>query len=154
MTGVSKVLMIGVGNEYRGDDGAGLAVARQLRKEAPPEINVVEETGEGTALVEAWKGADFVIVVDAIQSGASPGTIRRFDTEKEKFPTEVFSHSTHAFGISGAIELARTLKELPSHLIVYGIEGQNFAASEKLSPPVEKAVAACAALVLAEAQRP
>jgi len=150
----TKVLIIGVGNAYRSDDGAGLVVARQLAGRVPPEIQVMEQSGEGTELVEAWKGAQFVVVVDAIQSGAPAGTIRRLEAAKETIPAEIFRQSTHAFGVSGAIELARTLNELPAHLVVYGIEGQNFAPGEKLSPSVEKAIASAAAQVLLEAQRP
>jgi bidirectional [NiFe] hydrogenase diaphorase subunit len=149
-----KVLIIGIGNRYGGDDAAGLAVAERLRGEVPSNIAVIEHTGEGTALVEAWKAVEFVILVDATQSGSAPGTIRRFDVQKQTVPGELFSHSTHAFGILGAIELARALKELPPHLIIYGIEGQNFSASEKMSTPVEKAVAQCADQVLTDAQRP
>ena len=150
----SKVLIIGVGNAYRGDDGAGVAVARLLSGQVQPGMKVIEETGEGTALAEAWRGAGFVIVVDAIRSGAPAGTIRRFDAGKEKIPGEIFGQSTHTFGVAGAIELARTLEELPPRLLLYGIEGQSFAPSQKLSEPVEKAVAAVAAEVLLEARRP
>jgi len=150
----ARVLIIGAGNTYRGDDGVGIAVARQLSRQILPEVKVIEEGGEGTALVEAWKGYDFVILVDAIHSGVLPGSIRRFDAIDEKIPSEFFRHSTHAFGVAGAIELARTLNELPSRLIVYGIEGQNFALGQTLSPMVEKVVASVAAQILFEARRP
>jgi bidirectional [NiFe] hydrogenase diaphorase subunit len=150
---MGKVLIIGVGNRYRGDDGAGIAVARLLSEQAHPGLTVIEASGEGTALVEAWKGSPFVIVADAIQSGAPAGTIRRFDAVEEKIPGEFFGRSTHAFGVAGAIELARTLNELPARLVVYGIEGQDFAPGERLTAAVEKAIAAAAAQVLMEAQR-
>jgi len=155
MSGTSgRILIIGVGNAYRGDDGAGIAVARQLAGKVPPEIEVLQESGDGTTLVEAWKGAGFVVLVDAIRSGAPPGTIRRLDAHQETIPGEIFRCSTHAFGVAGAIELARTLSELPPNLVIYGIEGRDFAPGEKLSAPVEKAVLEAAAQVLAEAQRP
>jgi len=150
----ARVLIIGVGNTYRADDGVGIAIARQLSRQILPEVKVIEEGGEGTALVEAWKGYDFVIVVDAIQSGAPPGSIRRFDVSDEKIPSEFFRHSTHAFGVSGAIELARTLNELPSRLIVYGIEGHSFSPGLELSPIVAKVVPSVAAQILFEARRP
>jgi hydrogenase maturation protease len=148
----ARVLIIGVGNPYRGDDGVGIVVVRQLSRQVPPEVTVIEESGEGTALVEAWKGYDFVVVVDAIKSGAVPGSIRRFDATDERIPSDFFRHSTHAFGVWGAIELARTLNELPSRLVVYGIEGQNFAPGQTLSPIVEKVVRSVAAQILFEAR--
>jgi hydrogenase maturation protease len=149
----TRVLIIGVGNAYRGDDGAGIAVARQLAQQAPAGIEVLQESGEGTALVEAWKGAQFVVVVDAIRSGAAPGTIRRLDARKEAIRRELFRNSTHAFGVAGAIELSRTLNELPAHLIVYGIEGQEFTPGAKLSTVVQKGVPLLAAQAVFEAER-
>jgi hydrogenase maturation protease len=54
-------------------------------------------------------------------------------------PSEIFHCSAHGFGVSEGIELARALKRLPAHLVVYGIEGRSFALGERLSPEVEAA---------------
>jgi bidirectional [NiFe] hydrogenase diaphorase subunit len=116
-------------------------------------VKVIEESGEGTALVEAWKDSASVILIDATRSGTPPGTIRRFDAASEKIPSESFRCSTHVFGVGGGIELARTLGQLPKHLVVYGIEGQNFDPGEALSPAVEKAIAEVASRVDSEARR-
>ena len=151
MSGIpARVVIIGVGNAFRGDDGAGIAVAQRLAEQVPAGTQVLEESGEGAALAEVWKGAQLAIVVDAIQSGATPGTIRRFDARQGPVGDEPPSRSTHGFGISSAIELARALNELPPQLIVYGIEGQDFALGEKLSPAVQEAVPQVAAQVLSE----
>jgi len=144
---------IGVGNPFRSDDGAGLAVARRLRKEIPPGVTASEETGDGAELLEAWSGAQAVVLVDAVQSGAPPGTIHRLDARAEKLPAW-FSHcSTHAFGVAEAIELGRTIGELPAQLVVYGIEGLDFSAGTELSPEVAEAVAPAAKLILEELRR-
>jgi len=137
----SPTIVIGVGNEYRGDDGAGIAVARLLLRRVPAEVCVIEESGEGTSLLDAWRGAPSVILVDAIQSGAAPGTIHCFNASQNPVPSKVFPCSTHAFGVAEAIEMARALHELPPHLIVYGIEGESFADVQRLSPTVQRAVA-------------
>jgi hydrogenase maturation protease len=71
-----RILVIGVGNEYRRDDAVGLIVARRLRELSPRNVTVIEESGEGTNLMESWTGADMVILIDAASSGARPGTIR------------------------------------------------------------------------------
>ncbi len=148
------LLVIGIGNPYRSDDGAGIAVAKQFADQAPPGVKVIEESGEGTALIEAWKGAPSVILIDAIQSGAPPGTIHRLDANAEKIPARFFRHSTHAFRVTEAVELARTLHQLPPRLIIYGIEGQNFAAGDQLSPHVQNAMGALVCELLAKAQQP
>ena len=137
----SHTIVIGVGNEYRGDDGAGIAVARLLLLRVPADVRVIEQSGEGTSLLDAWHGATSVILVDAIQSGAEPGTIHCFDASENALPSGVFPCSTHAFGVAEAIEMARALRELPPHLIVYGIEGETFADAQGLSPAVQRAVA-------------
>jgi hydrogenase maturation protease len=135
------VILIGVGNHWRGDDGAGLAVARRVHELAPDGIEVREVEGDATALVDAWAGAEHVIVVDAAQSGAPPGTIQRFDARAQPLPVGSLRSSTHAFGVSDAVELARALNRLPDRLDVYAIEGASFTAGGRLSPAVERAVA-------------
>jgi hydrogenase maturation protease len=134
-----KSLLIGVGNEYRGDDGVGLIVARRLREKSLKEVAVMEASGEGVSLIEAWKAALTVILADAVCSGAEAGTIHRFEAHNQPLPAKFFRYSTHAFGVAEAIELARALNQLPPHLIVYGIEGRNFAAGVGLSPEVNEA---------------
>jgi hydrogenase maturation protease len=143
------LIVIGVGNAWRGDDGAGLAVARCLRELAPAGIEVREVEGEATAVMEAWAGADSVVVVDAAQSGAPPGTVRRFDARAAPVPARLLRSSTHAFGVPDAIELARTLGRLPAALDVYAIEGAAFAAGDRLTPSVERAAEDLAAALAA-----
>ena len=60
---VVETLVIGVGNAFRGDDGVGLIVAQKLRALTLPGVTVLEQSGEGTALLEAWGDAGRVIVI-------------------------------------------------------------------------------------------
>jgi len=151
VTSISSALrIIGIGNDFRGDDGVGVFVARQLRGQLPPGVSVLEETGEGGALLEAWKGAASVILIDAVRSGADPGTFYRLDVLAERLPSEFFPQSSHAFGVAEAVELARALNQLPPRLVLYGIEGDSFAAGVGLSPTVAQSAAKVAAELLAE----
>ncbi len=143
-------LFIGVGNLFRSDDGAGRLVVQRLRGEIPRGVKALEETGDGVQLFEAWKGADCVFLVDAVQSGAPPGTLYRFDARTEKLPTWFSHSSTHSFGVAEAIELARTMGELPARLVVYGIEGLDFSAGTNLSPDVAEMLPTAANLILQE----
>lgn len=136
------ILVIGVGNIFRGDDGAGPAVAARLHDLALPDVTVLEQSGEGTTLMTAWEGAAYVIVVDAMQSGGEPGTVQRLDVTDKPIPAEFSSYfSGHAFGVAGAVEMARLLGKLPPRLIVYGIEGLDFATGQGLSDAVAGGVA-------------
>ena len=139
MNRVRQTLLIGLGNQFGGDDGVGRVVARRLRELEMPAVQVREESGEGAALMEAWQEAMAVILVDAARSGAAPGTIHRFDVSRVPVPSRFFHYSTHAFSVAEAVELARALNQLPSRIILYGIEGRDFAAGERLSSEVAAA---------------
>ncbi|MDZ7267715.1 MAG: hydrogenase maturation protease [candidate division KSB1 bacterium] len=143
-----RALVLGVGNEYRGDDAVGILLCRLLAPQAPPHVAVVEHNGDGTALLEAWQGAELVIVLDAVQSGAPAGTIFRCDAALQAIPAQLFHYSTHAFSLAGAIELGRALHRLPRHLIVYGIEGVNFTPGAPLSAAVAQAMPGVLAQVM------
>ena len=132
------ILIIGIGNAYRGDDAVGLRVAQDIKKEALVHVTVSEQSGDGISLMDSWKDSDAVILIDAVHSGTQPGTIHRFDVHTQTIPTNFFHYSTHAFGVAEAIELARALKQLPKNLIVHGIEGKCFEAGIGLSLEVEK----------------
>lgn len=133
--------MIGVGNDLRRDDGAGPAAVEGLRKESPGRFTLTTHHGEGTGLIEAWRGADTVVLIDATRSGAAPGTVQRFDVDDTPLPSEMFRCSSHQFGVAEAVEMARILGRLPRRLVVYGIEGAAFDYGEDLSPEVRRAVA-------------
>lgn len=136
----SHVLVIGVGNEYRHDDAVGLAVARALKNKSLSGATVLESTGEGTDLIETWANEDRVVLIDAVLSKAVPGTLHQINVSGRPLPTDFFTHSTHAFGVAEAVELARTLNCLPPHLLFFGVEGKDFAAGIGLSLEVERAV--------------
>ena len=139
---VSPVTIIGVGNEYRRDDGAGIVVARELRArtESATAASIHEASGEGTALMDLWQESAQVFLIDAVASGARHGSVYRFDPAVRMIPAGFFHYSTHAFSVAEAIELARSLGILPPHLIVYGIEGADFGAGPGLSQPVAAVV--------------
>ena len=133
------ILIIGLGNDYRGDDAVGRVLARRLQAIAGGNVRVMEESGEGASLIEAWQGADFVILIDAVHSGGAAGTIHRFDAAMQPVPGSFFHYSTHAFSVAEAVELARALNQLPPQLVIYGIEGKNFDSRVGLSPEVKVA---------------
>lgn len=133
--------VIGIGNPDRGDDGAGWAVARLLRDEPPPGVEIIEHDGEVSSLLACFDGVPAVCLIDACLSGASAGAVHRFDAAAKPLPQDLFSLSTHGLGLAEAIELARSLGQLPECCIVYAIEGLAFAPGTPLSPPVAAAIA-------------
>ncbi len=148
------VVVIGVGNRLRGDDAAGLEVARELAARASDvEITVRELEGGALALLDAWEGAEAVVLVDAVSCGAAPGAVHRMDASQEPIPARLRSpSSTHAVGLAETIELARALGRLPGRVVVFGVEGRCFDAGRELSREVRSVIAPLAEEVLGEAR--
>ena len=146
----SRILFIGVGNDHRSDDRIGLVAARQVKEKCLPDAEVVEVAGGGAAILDVWERDDCVFLFDAAASGATPGTIHRFDATAETIPAGLFHHSTHDLGVVDAIELARAMDALPRRLIVYAIEAENFAAGSDITAEVEAAVDGMIDRVLAD----
>ncbi|MCX7799342.1 MAG: hydrogenase maturation protease [Fimbriimonadales bacterium] len=144
------MLVVGIGNALRGDDAAGLLVARSLRDRLPPSWRVMELDGEGTTLLEAWAGEDRAIVVDAVVTGSPTGTIHRFEAHERPLPIDSFRGSSHRFGLAEAVELGRALGLLPKSLIVFGIECGRWEVGSRPSPTVLEAVDRCVDRVLEE----
>jgi hydrogenase maturation protease len=145
-----KVLIIGVGNDFRSDDTFGLLVARALGEKTVPGVTVIEHHGEGASLMEAWQGFDLVMIVDAVRSGVAPGTAFRLDVSQGKVPANFLTYSSHEFGLAEAIEAARTLGRLPKEVILYGAEGGNFDFGIDLTEPVKPMVDATVDQILLE----
>ena len=135
-----RILIIGIGNAYRSDDGAGLTAAAELTRLRLPGADILKASGDGTSLIEAWQGRKHVVLVDATSAGATPGTIHRIETSTEPLPANFSHHSTHSVNLAEAVELARVLNRLPERLTVLGIEGEDFRSGTELSPAVRSAV--------------
>jgi hydrogenase maturation protease len=126
--------LIGIGNPDRGDDAAGWEVAGSVSS-----WDVDRRTAGSLDLIELWSADDDVVIVDAMRSGARPGTIHMFDAADEALPVGAFA-STHAFGPAAVIELARSLGRLPQSLVVIGIEVGDTSHGRHMSPEVVRAV--------------
>jgi hydrogenase maturation protease len=144
------VKIVCVGNRWRSDDAVGLEVARRLAGTLPAGVELLEREGEPTGLIAAWEGADAVWLVDAVSSGAAPGTVHRLDASDRELPGEVFRTSTHHVGLAEAVELARALGRLPGRTVVYGIEGGSFDVGDELTPAAATALDAVAEAVRGE----
>ncbi len=144
-----RVLVIGCGNPDRGDDAAGILVARRLRERG---VGAREHSGDGLTLIDIWSQAEYVILVDTVVTGTPPGTIRGF-LGADAVLVRSASTSSHSFGVASALELARALDRLPGALKMYGIEGCAFEPGTEAQPAVLTAVERVANLVLAEVQR-
>lgn len=138
-----KTLVLGLGNPILSDDAIGLHVARALRPlfEGHPMVDVGEDTWGGLRLMERLEGYDRAIVIDAMCSGAPPGTIRLLSPDD--VPTQ-HSTSLHDISLPVALELGRRAgAPVPgsADITLVGIEAIDVLSfGEELSPSVEAAV--------------
>jgi len=116
--------IIGVGSPS-GDDQAGWLVAQALEQmgligRLPCGASVVALDRPGAQLIRYLENADVVVLIDAVCSGATPGTIYRVDDPQSVEHDR--STSSHEFGVGSALELARALGAAPASVLLYGIE--------------------------------
>jgi hydrogenase maturation protease len=131
-------ILIGIGNPDRGDDAAGWAVVDRVSG-----WTVERTAGGGFDLVDRWDHGDEVVIVDAMRSGGTPGTVAKFDATAQDLPMGVFS-STHSFGPGAVVGLAKALGRMPRSLTVVGIEADTFDMGADMSPAVAAAVSVVA----------
>ncbi|MCC6589243.1 MAG: hydrogenase maturation protease [Bryobacterales bacterium] len=137
--------IIACGASNRADDEAGLLVASLLQLRGIP---VTTYSNGGLGLLQVLSSSGTVLLIDAVQSGRPPGTITVCNASNDPLPIEPHTASSHGFGVAHAIELARTLGNLPESLIVIGIEGRCFAIGAAMSPEVRSACERVAARIV------
>lgn len=151
--GHGQVLVIGLGNPDRGDDGVGVRVAAALAGDLPPGVALKSRTGDMLGLLDDWAGYDRVVCIDAAAPIGAPGAIHRIDAAREPLPAAPGLASSHGIGLAEALALDRALGAAPGRLIVYAVEGLSFEVGAPLTPTVAGVVAELAARVRAEAER-
>jgi hydrogenase maturation protease len=138
-----STVAIGVGSEFRRDDGVGPAVARAL---ADAGVHAEISDGDPVRLMEAWDGAEVVVLVDAVRCIPTvPGRWHR-----TTLPRAVPAASSHGFGVPEAVELAEALDRRPEHLVIYAVEVDDVSFGTGLTPAVAAVVKELTAAVLAE----
>ena len=141
------VLVAGLGNEYRSDDGAGPAVAAYVSNRMS---NVVSKViSEPLDLVGTWDDVALAVVVDATRSDSLPGTVQFVDLGTgEDAGSSAGPMSSHGMDLPCVLRLGVAMGHAPRRVVVVGIEGENFADGVGLSPAVELAVVEAGELVL------
>ena len=138
---MKKPLIIGLGNQYRGDDAVGLEVAGLLKKEFNEQADIMEYQGNPLDLLEIWTGKDCVFIIDAVSSDEQEvGFVYRFLPHKEEIPAVFSRASTHLIDVIQVIELGKTLGNCPKDLVVYGIEASQFALEQSISQKLKNKV--------------
>ena len=153
MTGASGgIVIIGIGNDLRRDDGVGIAAAAALELLAIPNVVVKTGVADPMSLLEAWTGASLVVIIDAaIADPSTPGRIRRCELH------DVAAHTgglhSHSIDIGHTHALGQALGRVPGELVMFSIEVAGTDHGIGLSPQVAGAVPKVVESVRAEINR-
>ncbi len=116
---MSRILVAGVGNVLRGDDGFGPAVVDRLG-DLPPGVDTVETGIGGVALLqELLAGCDGFVLIDAVDRGAEPGTL--FELEPE-VGEAVHVADVHLANPDRVLSMAKTMGALPDRVRIVGCQ--------------------------------
>ncbi|KPI19069.1 hydrogenase maturation protease [Actinobacteria bacterium OK074] len=153
-----RIAVVGVGNEFRHDDGVGWAVVERLRERAgagppSPDTGFATCDGDPGRLIGLWQGAALAVVVDAAHAHpGTPGRVHRLELDAGQLVLPSAT-SSHGLGLGEAVELAGVLGLLPDRLVVYAVEGADGSFGTGLSPAVADAVEPLVAAVEDELAR-
>jgi hydrogenase maturation protease len=148
LAAIRRAVVIGVGNEFRRDDGAGPEVVARLRGRVPKGAELLVSDGEPTRMIEAWEGMPLAVVVDAVRAEpAVPGRLHRLVLDRADAAAPR-SLSSHGLGLEDAIGLGQALDRMPGRLIVHAVEAADLTQGTGLSPAVAAVIDELAAAVL------
>lgn len=150
-----RILIVGIGNVFLGDDGFGVEVARCLMKSTyPPGVQVCDFGIRGVDLAYTLlDGYDELILIDAIPRGGAPGTLYLIEPDLSGFDSERGAEAgrnaldAHSMDPVKMLAFARTLGASPCHTLLVGCEPTPFTSDENyaemqvgLSAPVQAAI--------------
>ena len=131
------VAVVAVGNEIMGDDGVGPHLIRRLEATdlaADEEVALVNAGTTGFFALEAMSGCEFAVVLDAMQTGADPGTVHEYRCIEGTFSGERPEMTMHDVSFTEALSYSRPVYDLPDEIRILGIEPAVIEPSVDLSP--------------------
>ena len=131
----SRILIAGLGNVLLKDDGMGVHAVRELKKNPPPGVLVVEV---GTAVLDAlhlFEWADKILAIDAMEAGGFPGTIYSFGMGDVAEGPKV---SLHELSLRGALRFLP--RSVNPEIAVLGVEPEIIDYDLNLSPSLQRAL--------------
>lgn len=135
------LLVIGCGNLTCGDDRVGLEFVRKLRPQACAQYVARAMPQLAVDLLELFKEAEIILFVDAVQTGAPPGTLHLVPLPYPGLQARSLSKlSGHGWGLNEVLELALSLGRDIPRLALLGIELESVDYGAPLSPAVKQAL--------------
>jgi hydrogenase maturation protease len=137
-----KTIVLGVGNILLKDEGIGIRAIQELerRYDFPEEVSLVDGGTLGLSLLSVIRDAGRLIVLDAVQNRAAPGTIHRL-TDKDLPKTVAYKTSIHQTDLVEAINICREVFDHEPPVTIIGIEPEDLNPyGVELSPAAARAM--------------
>jgi len=148
-----NILILGLGNILLGDEGVGVRVIEQLlSRPLPDEIEVIDGGTAGYELINFFEGKEKVIIVDAVKTNDTPGSVYKMDLSLVQ-EDETVQLSLHQIGLKNVFKMA-SLMDLNPEVTLVGIVPKNYQDYNiGLSDEVEKAIPLAIETVLKEIEQ-
>jgi hydrogenase maturation protease len=148
-----RILVLGLGNALMTDDAFGhqMVNALQGRFRFPAEVTVLDGGTLGLDLLPYLEEIEGLLVIDALEMGAAPGTVFRLAGEDvpRAFAGKL---SVHQMGLQDLLAVAELQGHLPAELVVWGVQPGSIEMGLELTPPVAAAMEEAIAGVAGELQ--
>jgi hydrogenase maturation protease len=134
-----KIALLGLGNLMRTDDAVGMLTLHTLAESdlLPPEVRVIEGGTLGLDLLDSLRGITHLLVLDAVDTGATPGALKRFEgQEVDDLPV---SKSVHLLGFSDLMGALRLIDAAPEEVVLLGVQPASTDWGTVLTPEVRPA---------------
>jgi hydrogenase maturation protease len=148
----AKTVVLGLGNVLHCDDGAGPQAISRLRADprVPTDVSLVEGGTLGLELLPYVWDCDRLIVIDAVDVGAPPGTLVRMSGEElNALPG---NSSVHQLGVPDLLVALRMLAERMPQVVLLGVQPESTDWSCDLSPHVAATIDALVEATIRELQ--
>jgi hydrogenase maturation protease len=146
-----NILVLGIGNLLMTDDGVGVRAIQLLteRYRFPEQVTLVEGGTLGLDLLPQVQDAQRLLIVDAVETGAAPGALVRYDGSAIPRTPES-KLSPHQVGLKDLLTLASALGSAPDEIVLWGVQPETVTVGMELSPQVEAQLAPLVAKLLEE----
>ena len=150
----ASVMVLGIGNALRSDEGIGVHAIRELDARAclGDHVTLIDGGVMGLDLLPALEGCEALVVVDAIDAAQPPGTVLRM--EGDDVPTDIIDKlSMHQAGLADLLGLLRLQGQRPPQLVLFGVQPASLDWGLELSPIGQQALQPLVAAILDQLQQ-
>jgi hydrogenase maturation protease len=132
-----RILVLGLGNTLLSDEGLGVAAVRRLAEtyRCWPEVEVLDGGTLALDLLYRLEGISDLLIVDAVKTGATPGTLVRL--EGDEIPKALATKmSMHQVGLQELLAVSELRGTLPARVVLWGMEPASLDWGAELTSPV------------------